>query len=331
MKKIYFLLLLSFLLVLACDDGTTTVDSDKITVRVIPDYLEKIDGAYPAVLDYPVKAIVQVTPPVNGKSVFISDDNGFFTIDNVPDGSYTVHPLFTDSASDKTVVVSTGAEPEYHEIVFPANGVGLYYYLFNLTESGFPAFTTDFRLGMAKMLNRQSLLDAVEMVNAPAQNLVPPEYQYDGLENIQSISEDPDWLDNHVTADQPVDFEIYYNEHEGAHLNIATQFRNQIEAADSVGSITLIAATDWDDFLAQRNAFNFDLVRAGWLMDSNNMLMYFQVLVDQAGYENAEFDRLVADAEAALGNGDLSAYVAKNVAIHNLLLNDALIIPVYYY
>ena len=103
-NKICIMLLLILIIVLsACDDALST---ENWSLRVLPDYIEMVDGEYPEELEYPVKAIIEIDPPIDSESVFISDENGYFEFTTIPAGEYSIHIPFTDGSADADITVS---------------------------------------------------------------------------------------------------------------------------------------------------------------------------------------------------------------------------------
>jgi ABC-type oligopeptide transport system substrate-binding subunit len=71
--------------------------------------------------------------------------------------------------------------------------------------------------------------------------------------------------------------------------------------------------------------------RAGWLLDSNNILVYFQKLIDQSHYEDAALTELVNTAQSALDSDEVDEYTGTLVLIHDHLIEHMVVIPLYYY
>jgi ABC-type oligopeptide transport system substrate-binding subunit len=85
-------------------------------------------------------------------------------------------------------------------------------------------------------------------------------------------------------------------------------------------------AQDWSTYLTSREDLDFDVARAGWILDSNNVLNYLEALIAHTGYSDATVVDLVADAQSAL-----DAHVVALKALHDHILGVMVVLPLYYY
>ncbi len=304
------------------------IESGTMSFRIIPNDIALVNGIYPAELDYPVATIVEIIPAINGKEIYISDDNGNVLVENVPAGNYSIHPVFFDTTSDFTLTVTDEVTTDIDTVLLPNLGA-IYYYTFNLTGSGNTDLTTEVRIALSKYLNRQDLLDSIASDKTPAYNLIPYNHMFDGLESVESIIEETTWADTNLSILTPIDFNILYNTTD-SNLDLANGFKDQIDIMTEIGIITLTDQV-WDTYITTKVDMAFEVARSGWGFESNNFIDYFQALVDESGYSNASFASLILAAESALTSGSLDQYIDNIISIHNLLLSEMIIIPIYDY
>ncbi len=331
MKKRIMFIGITFILIFlgSCDLINQTSNKRNLTFRVIPDYVEKVNGVYPAEMEYPAKSIVTITPAINGKNLFASDVNGFFDINDVPFGSYSIHHLFTDPSLDKILDFTSDSSYISDPILYPTDQ-GLYYYIFNLTETGNPALTKDIRTGISKNLSRDSLLSSVNLENKSAYNLIPPGYAFDGLDGVKSLIEDTDWVNLDLIGSTSDDMRIqFYRMESDYHLNIAKSIKDQLQGTPAMGNVKLDELS-WTSYLDNKKNHSYQVSTSNWIMDSNDMLEYFNYIVSVSGFSDSRFTTLESTAEAALTSGDLTLYLDSIEEIHNLLLNDIVLIPIFY-
>lgn len=299
--------------------------------RVIPSYVEMVDGEYPAQLEYEVSAIIEVTPAIHGQSVFVSDADGWFVINDVPEGEYNIHPVFLDESYDVQVTVTRDSEAQPDPYIFPAE-IGLYFYSANKSGNAYanPDLDATALTGLSKSINRVQLLSIIGITDQePAYTLLPPAVRNDGLETVTSVTEDATWANDNITASSPFDIQLSHNIGD-THAAIADELKTTFEALNAVNQVT-VNAVEWQQFLTLRENLEGEIFRHGWLLDSNNMLVYFKFLIETSGIMDATLNAAVTDAQSALDTGDLAIHAEKLAEIHDILLNSGAIIPLYYY
>lgn len=280
--------------------------------------------------DYALNPVVTISPAINGQSVFVGDGAGHIFIENVPPGDYTIDPAFLDASHDVTFTMEEGgfAEPT---IVLPRTGI--YTYLVNLNSSNSDLQNATVRDALGVGIDRQALIGSYFTTDPPAAafSLIPSIMQFDGAEAVAEVTESTTEAENLLSGAgvTNLNFTLLFNDSE-KHNTIATAYKTQIEALNGAGTVTL-ETVEWSVFTDRvfQNA-DFELARFGWVMDANNVLDYLLLLADLSGYGSATLDTLETEARDALINDDIATHTAKVVAIHDLLLDETIAVPVYY-
>jgi len=285
------------------------------------------EGLDPGDLDesWNLDPIVTVTPAIHEKSVFVGDGAGTISIADVPAGTYTLHALFLDNSLDITVTVSADTETT-DTILVPTAGID--FFLINV-NSDIPALRDpSVRLALSKAVDREAILTAAGVTRNIARNLIPPQLLNDGIQSVISISESFDDAEDMLSDMAQFDFELSYNDSDTS-AAIAAALQGQLESLTAVGTVTLNSQV-WGDHLQNINSFNYDLARLGWALDSNNLLSFFDYLIGLTGYDDAGLNNLISQAQANIEDGDVQGYVSTVADIQNQLIDESIVIPVYF-
>ncbi|HUL83253.1 MAG TPA: peptide ABC transporter substrate-binding protein [Gammaproteobacteria bacterium] len=214
-----------------------------------------------------------------------------------------------------------------------------YYYGFNLTR---PPFQDNLNLRRALTLavNREVITKQVLGAGQiPAFGLVPPVSHYTGQQMPEAA-----WTQEQreaeakrlyaaagYSAEKPLRTEIIYNT-EDDHRRIAVAIASMWKQV--LGVETAISQQEWKVFLDTRNQRrDTQVYRNGWTGDYNDAFTFAELYrsnagLNDSGYDNPEYDRLVTAAQSEL---DLDKRAELLQHAERVLLGDLPILPLYFY
>ncbi len=214
-----------------------------------------------------------------------------------------------------------------------------YYYGFNLE---YPALGDNpgLRQALSMVIDRQILTDSVLGAGQhPASSWVPP-----GVNNYQPsefgflvLSKDQRIERAQVlyaaagySEDNPLRLEILYNTGEG-HRNIALAVTSMWQ--ESLGAEITVINKEFRVLLQDMRDGNTQVFRSSWVGDYNDANTFAEVFLSDSGanfarYSNSEYDNLVAQA-----GRETNVQKRRELlqSAETILLNDAPVIPLYYY
>jgi len=132
------------------------------------------------------------------------------------------------------------------------------------------------------------------------------------------------------TAEKPLKLEILYNTSEN-HKKIAIAIQDMWK---QVGVDATLNNQEWQVYLDTRDNKQFDVARAAWIGDYADPVTFLDLFLsdagvrNDAGYNNAEFDKLVKDS---FGISDPKARMASLEKAEQMFLADLPIIPILHY
>ena len=213
-----------------------------------------------------------------------------------------------------------------------------YYYTINVTE---PPFDDPLvRKAISYAIDREELVYSVTRAGQiPCWGIVPEMAGYEPLEesDIGGALYDPDYARELLAlAGYPngIGFptvSILYNT-DDAHRQIAEFIQQQLK--DNLNINVELENQEWATYLANRNAGNFQIARAGWVGDYQDPNTFLDMFITGAGmnggkYSNPEYDALINQA-ARMPAGEERMATLK--AAEDILINqDQAIIPLYFY
>lgn len=213
-----------------------------------------------------------------------------------------------------------------------------YYYTFNLTETGHPAFQdARVRKALAYAVDRNVVVDNVLQAGQfPAYTFTPgatagfdvPDVDFAGWTQADRDAKAKELLaEAGYGADNPLKFDMLYNTSEG-HKKIATAISAMWK--QKLGVEAVLANMEWKTFLDVRGKQDFQLARGAWCGDYNEASTFLDLVQSQSGYNdgkwsNAEVDQLLADAKTS---ADPSANYTR---VEQILAEEMPVIPVYHY
>lgn len=213
-----------------------------------------------------------------------------------------------------------------------------YYYTINVTEPPFDDVRV--RKAISYAIDREELVYSVTRAGQiPCWGIVPEMAGYEPLEesDIGGSLYDPDYARELLAqAGYPngIGFptvSILYNT-DDAHRQIAEFIQQQLK--DNLNINVELENQEWATYLANRNAGNFQIARAGWVGDYQDPNTFLDMFITGAGmnggkYSNPEYDALINQA-ARMPAGEERMATLK--AAEDILINqDQAIIPLYFY
>lgn len=213
-----------------------------------------------------------------------------------------------------------------------------YYYTFNLTESGNPAFQdVRVRKALSYAVDRDVIVESVlQGGQYPAYTFTPgatagfevPDVDYAGWTQADRDAKAKELLaEAGYGADNPLKFDMLYNTSEG-HKKIATAMSAMWK--QKLGVEAVLANMEWKTFLDTRGNQDFQLARGAWCGDYNEASTFLDLLTTPSGYNdgkysNAEVDQIMVDAKTSTDTGP------GYTRIEQILAEEMPVIPVYHY
>jgi oligopeptide transport system substrate-binding protein len=217
--------------------------------------------------------------------------------------------------------------------------LGSYYYGFNLTR---PPFKDNLKLrrALALAVNRdvitQQILGAGQK---SAFGWVPPlaHYRPQQMPEAAWTQEQREaeakrlYAEAGYSAANPLRTQIMYNTQED-HRRVAVAIASMWKQV--LGVETTLANQEWKVFIDTRNQKkDTQVYRHGWIGDYNDAFTFAELMrstsgQNDTGYDNPEYDRLVAASQSEL---DLDKRAALLEEAERVLLADMPILPLYYY
>ena len=208
--------------------------------------------------------------------------------------------------------------PEFHIV----DELGTYYICFNVKSDLFAGKTVEqaaaMRKAFSKLIDRQYIIDTVGQTGQKIATAFIPEGMADGNGGVFKTNDDaytyPDaeavgyygeevdtegaiellksagyeFDDNGMlSADTPISFEYLTNESSG-HIAIAECVQQDLAM---VGIEMTIRTCDWNVFLNDRKAGNYDIARNGWIADFNDPINMLEMWTTDSGNNDVQFGR----------------------------------------
>jgi oligopeptide transport system substrate-binding protein len=217
--------------------------------------------------------------------------------------------------------------------------LGSYYYGFNLTR---PPFKDNLKLRRALTLavNRDVITGQILGAGQkPAFGWVPPlaHYKQQQMPEAAWTQEQREaeakrlYAEAGYSAANPLRTEIMYNtqeDHRRVAVTIASMWKQVL------GVEATLANQEWKVFIDTRNQKkDTQVYRQGWIGDYNDAFTFAELLrstsgQNDVGYDNPEYDRLVAASQSELDPDKRAALLEE---AERILLADQPILPLYYY
>jgi oligopeptide transport system substrate-binding protein len=236
--------------------------------------------------------------------------------------------------SDQIGFIEANMKDEYEAKPY----LGTYYYVVNETREN--GAKKEVREALALAIDREAIADKVTQGSfLPAYSWVPPgtpDYttQYLSFKDMpmpERIAKAKELLAGAgYTAEKPLKLEILYNTSEN-HKKIAIAIQDMWK---QVGVDATLNNQEWQVYLDTRDNKQFDVARAAWIGDYADPVTFLDLFLsdagvrNDAGYNNAEFDKLVKDS---FGISDPKARMASLEKAEQMFLADLPIIPILHY
>ena len=236
--------------------------------------------------------------------------------------------------SDQIGFIEANMKDEYEAKPY----LGTYYYVVNETREN--GAKKEVREALALAIDREAIADKVTQGSfLPAYSWVPPgtpDYatQYLSFKDMpmaERIAKAKELLASAgFTAEKPLKLEILYNTSEN-HKKIAIAIQDMWK---QVGVDATLNNQEWQVYLDTRDNKQFDVARAAWIGDYADPVTFLDLFLsdagvrNDAGYNNAEFDKLVKDS---FGISDPKARMASLEKAEQMFLADLPIIPILHY
>lgn len=321
MKRVYLVYFLTILLLLGCKGPVVEIKTGNLNIR---SYSEQYTDPSTISENVQINSILDITFPDNSTETIITDDLGYYILVDIPIGDYIIQPRYCSTNYKKIFTVSEGLTTT-GTIVTPKTG--LYFYAFNTNRT--PINLLSVRQALCKAINRQQIINAAKINNTLAFNTIPEKIFGNWSTLAHSMNESVIEANNLLGSTNSIDIEIIYNDLTG-HQLIANEIKKQWENLSGLGSTDVnvtLKGMPWDDFIETIYTKNdFQVARFGWLLDSNNLLNFYKSIKYDTMYEN-----LLIEAQEKLSVGDYSAYENKLVELNDYLIDNAVILPLYFY
>ncbi len=301
---------------------------DKKGSLIIRSYSESY-AADPSVItaDLRIQAILDVAGPNSYAETVVTDDLGYYDFGELVVGEYTIQPRYFPVSAARTVTVRADMETE--EAV-PIPAVAMSFYVLN---GGSVALSeTDIRKALCAALDRSAILGIVGEPKQALYNMVPPQMAGPWMVSALSLSESIQTANTLLGEHADIEFGILFNdspENQTIAESLQSSWQNLSGSGFTAVTVNLTSQA-WDAFIQTRDTDkNFDVARHGWVMDSNNLLVFYESLgnyIDDDAYTG-----WLTSARDKLESGDITGYENDIVAINNYLIDNAFILPLYSY
>jgi oligopeptide transport system substrate-binding protein len=236
--------------------------------------------------------------------------------------------------SDQIGYIEANLKDEYEAKPY----LGTYYYVVNTTREN--GAKKEVREALALAIDRETIADKVTGGSfLPAYSWVPPgtpDYatQYVSFKDMpmaERIAKAKELLAGAgFTPEKPLKLELLYNTSEN-HKKIAVAIQDMWK---QIGVDATLNNQEWQVYLDTRDNKQFDVARAAWIGDYADPVTFLDLFLsdagvrNDAGYNNAEFDKLVKDS---FGITDPKARMASLEKAEQMFLADLPIIPILHY
>jgi ABC-type oligopeptide transport system substrate-binding subunit len=275
------------------------------------------------------RAILSIVPSVAGNGYIITDKTGSFSLPNVPAGDYKITPIDVVGATPTKVTV-TKDQTSTINIAFTSGLIQ--FYLVNTTLSSPPLNNKAVRQALIQAVDRAGLVSSIPLTGrSPADDLIPPSLNEggwaDGANKVTYSQSEANTALN-AAVGSPFSISLLVND-SGTNLDVANALAADFQALDRVSASLDVETWDYVKTTGYTQG-NFQLVRAGWAVDTNNLVDMFDFIYhtfNPGKYTSDQVQPLIDQGNAALDNGDIDGYHKAVIALNNLWLDDGALIP----
>lgn len=206
-------------------------------------------------------------------------------------------------------------DPEYHRV----SQLGTYFVIFNVKSKLFEGKTVEqaanMRKGLSALIDRQFINESVyEGTRQNATSFIPAgmldgnggvfkdanAWKYPVGDGYYAEEKDVEkaiellksagfkfTADNKLDPSTPLSFEYLTNQSTG-HIAVAEIMQQDLA---EIGIEMTIKSIDWNIFLNERKAGNYDIARHGWIADFNDPINMLEMWATESGNNDAQFGR----------------------------------------
>lgn len=212
--------------------------------------------------------------------------------------------------------------------------LGTYYFRVNVKAEG-PLQDNKLRQALAMSVDRDSLVNqTMNGLYTSAQAMVPDSMP--GYKSITKISYNPKKAKSMLEEagfgkDKALPtLELLYNTDEN-HKLVAEAVQAMWKR--NLGLEVKLVNKEWKTYMQDIDTLNYQVARAGWIGDYNDPMTFLEMWVtdngnNDTGWSNAEFDKLIADAQVEVDKAKRLELLQK---AEQILVEQGPIIPVYFY
>lgn len=132
--------------------------------------------------------------------------------------------------------------------------------------------------------------DAYTFPDEATEGYYNPAYSEENVQQARELLESAGYVfgdDGMLSADTPIDLEYLTNDGSG-HVAIAEALQQDFAA---IGINMTIKSTEWNVFLDERKAGNYDIARNGWLADFNDPINMLEMWTTDSGNNDCQFGK----------------------------------------
>ncbi|MEL6367269.1 MAG: peptide ABC transporter substrate-binding protein [Pseudomonadota bacterium] len=284
---------------------------------------EITNGAYQLVSWSPLDSLhVEKNPFFHGASEVFFDQVRYLPVTH----EATEHRMFVAGELDLTAAIPVAAlqamSEEQREEVRIAPVLGTYFLALDINEA--PLIDPSLRRTLSSAINREALAAVLGRGERPAYRLVPP-----GTAGQRAIPDMPSGSTAHAFTTS-ADLVYLYDTgsvHEKIALTVQAMWR------ETLGFEINLDAREWQYFLdARQRQEQWSVMRFSWFADYNDALAFLELFREGnennlPRYANPEFEQLL---DRAASTADQDERAALLTAAERMLLDDAVIIPLYF-
>lgn len=213
-----------------------------------------------------------------------------------------------------------------------------YYYTFNMSGSGNPAFDdVRVREALSLAVDRSVITDAVlqggqfqayTFTPGLTAGFVTPDVPSASMTQAERDAKAMELMaEAGYGADNPLKFDMLYNTSEG-HKKIAIAMSQMWK--QKLGAEAVLANQEWKTFLETRGNQDFELARGAWCGDYNEASTFLDLLDSGSGYNDGKFNSARVDELLTMAKTS-SDTQPLYTEIEQIIATEIPVIPVYHY
>jgi oligopeptide transport system substrate-binding protein len=212
--------------------------------------------------------------------------------------------------------------------------MGVYYYRVNVSTKDSPLNDKRVRQALSLATDRAGLVDnTLNGLFEVAMAFVPPISGYSSTATTDYSVKKARGLMAEAGFPKGEGFpkvQVLYNTDEN-HKLVAESIQDMWKR--SLGIDVELVNSEWKTYLQNVDSLNYQVARAGWIGDFNDPMTFLDMWVtdngnNDTGWSNAEYDRLIMEAQAETNIPKRLSALQK---AETILLDDGPVIPIYFY